>query len=147
MPPITLCRCLGLVYLGILAMAAPHAGAAEKKIYRCGQTYQQVPCPADGAASAQVVNASDSRTSEQRSDAKAAAAADKQQAKALEAERVQREKAAQPQQAPMGTSMKPAEAGASAPEAAEPRTHARRHKKKTSEPDRYMPNKPPADKG
>lgn len=140
-------RCLGLAYSVMLALAPSHGDAAENKIYRCGQTYQQVPCPADGAASAQVVNAGDPRTAEQRSDAKAAAAADKQQAKALVAERAQREKTAQPQLAPMGTSMRAAEPAASAPEAGEPRTHARKHKKKANEPDRYLPNKPPAGKG
>lgn len=136
---------LALACLWILVVAAPGTWAADKKIYRCGQTYQQVPCPADSAASARVINASDPRTAEQRSEGKAAASADKQQAKALEDERVRREKASQPQQAPMGTSMRPADPGASAPEA-EPRTHARKHKKKSTEPDRYMPNKPPSDK-
>lgn len=145
-PAIHRCLVLTVAFLGI-AVVASRAGAGEKKIYRCGQTYQQVPCAADSAASAQLVNASDPRTADQRADAKAAAAADKQQAKALLAEREQREKSTSQQQAPMGTSMKSAEPAASAPEPGDPRPHARKHKKKANEPDRYVPNKLPSDKG
>lgn len=140
------CRALVLACLGVGAINAT-AGAADNKIYRCGQTYQQVPCAADAAASGQAINANDARSAEQRSEARAAASADKQQARALIAERQQREKAIQPQQAPMGTSMKGAEPPASAPEPGAPPQHSKKHKKKTPEPDRYMPPKPTADKG
>jgi len=140
------CRALVLACLGLGAMSGM-AGAADNKVYRCGQTYQQIPCPADAAASSQAINAIDTRSAEQRSDARAAASADKRQAKTLIAERQQREKAIQPQQAPMGTSMKGVEPAASAPEPGSPPQHPKKHKKKTPEPDRYVPPKPPADKG
>jgi hypothetical protein len=142
------CRPLALACVGALVIAGHSASASEKKVYRCGQTYQQVPCPAEAGASGQAINANDPRSAEQRADARAAAAADKRQAKALAAERQQREKAIRPQQSPMGTSLKPGEPPASAPETGAPKTHAKKHKKKASEPDRYVPpSKPPTGKG
>lgn len=144
MPTPARCRALVLACLGC-GLIGGAAQAADSKVYRCGQTYQQVPCAADAAASGQAINTSDARSAEQRADARAAASADKQQAKALAAERQRREKAIQPQQAPMGTSMKGAEPPASTPESGAPTPHVKKHKKKTPEPDRYVPPKPPAD--
>ncbi|HEV8691364.1 MAG TPA: hypothetical protein VGQ91_13775 [Ideonella sp.] len=93
-----------------LALSAAWGAAAEDKIYRCGQTYQQVPCE-----QGQAIDASDTRTEAQRRDARAAVKADQQQAKDLVAERREREKAIKPQREPLTVGAKPAEAAASAP--------------------------------
>ena len=93
-----------------LAVCAAWGAAAEDKIYRCGQTYQQVPCE-----QGQAIDASDARTEAQRRDARAAVKSDQQQAKDLVAERREREKAITPQREPVGISAKPAESAASAP--------------------------------
>jgi hypothetical protein len=126
-----------------LACGAGVASASEAKVYRCGQTYQQAPC-APGTAG-QAIDADDPRSTEQRQDARAAAAADKRQARTLVAERRQREKETRPQQAPMIIGQRPPEpaAGASAPGTDKPQSKKR--KKKAPEPDRYLPW-PPADK-
>jgi hypothetical protein len=135
-------RALVLACLGLWTISGP-AGAADNKVYRCGQTYQQVPCTTD--ATGQAINADDPRSSDQRQDARATSAAEKRQAKALAAERLQREKAIQPQQAPLVVGLKPAEPAASAPAASADKQHSKKRKKKTPEPDRYMVP-PPADK-
>ena len=86
------------------------SASAEGKIYRCGQTYQQVPCE-----EGQAIDASDSRTAAQRREAQAAVKSDQQQAKELAAERRDREKAIKPQREPLATGVRPAELPASAP--------------------------------
>jgi hypothetical protein len=134
----TLVRCCLLA----LACGASMAGATEAKVYRCGQAYQQVPCTTDTPG--QAIDANDPRSAEQRQEARATAAADKRQAKTLAAERLQREKAIQPQQAPMVIGHKPAEPAASAPAPSADKPHPKKRKKKAPEPDRYMP--PPANK-
>jgi len=104
-----------------LALCAAGSATAEDKIYRCGQTYQQVPCE-----QGQVIDANDHRTEAQRRDAHAAAKASKQQAKDLEAERHEREKANKPQTEPMEIGgAEPAEPAASEAYAT-PRGHHRK---------------------
>jgi hypothetical protein len=100
----------------LFAFAGPGAHA-ESKIYRCGQTYQQVPCE-----QGQAIDASDQRTGAQRRDARDAAKSEQQQAKDLAAERRQREKAVTPQREVVrtGVAPKPAPAAASAALAAPP---------------------------
>lgn len=136
-----------LVRFCLLALAcgvSNMAWATEAKVYRCGHTYQQVPCTTDAAAS-QAIDANDPRSAEQRKEARAIAAADKRQAKTLMAERVQREKAARPQQEPMVIGQKPSEPAASASAPGDEKPHPKKRKKKTPEPDRYMAP-PSADK-
>lgn len=101
-------RLTGLLIALPCALAAAQAQPA---VYRCGQTYQQVPC-ATGAG--QAVDAADARTAAQREDARAAASAERQQARTLAAERREREKATAVQTAPMGIAAPSAEDAASA---------------------------------
>jgi hypothetical protein len=72
-----------------LALAAGAAMAQKTPIYRCGQTYSQVPCP-DG----HLIDSADPRTAAQRAQARRAAEAEKQQAARLERERSAAEAAA-----------------------------------------------------
>jgi hypothetical protein len=120
-----------------LAACGAAAASAEDKVYRCGQTYQQVPC-----AQGEVIDASDKRTEAQRHDANAAAKAEKQQAKDLEAERHQREKALKPQTEPVAIGAEPVEPAAS-DSFATPPGHPRKKKTKPGPGDpKYMA--PPA---
>ena len=96
----------GLLFLTLLAAAH----AADGGVYRCGQTYQQVPCE-----EGQAIDASDSRTAAQRREAQAAVKSDQQQAKERAAERREREKAIKPQREPLATGVRPVELPASAP--------------------------------
>jgi hypothetical protein len=126
-----------------LACGAGVTWGGNQKVYRCGQTYQQVPCATD--TTGQAVDAQDPRNAEQRKAARASAAADKRQAKTLATERVQREKAIQPQQAPLVIGQKPAEPAASAPTPGADKPHSKKRKNKAPEPDRYVAP-PPIDK-
>ncbi len=119
-----------------LVCGASLAWGGDATVYRCGQTYQQVPCTTDKTG--QAINANDPRSAEQRKDARATATADKRQAKTLAAERVQREKTIQPQQAPLLIGVKPTEPAASAPASGADKPHSKKRKKKTAEPDRYV---------
>ncbi|MEK8031677.1 hypothetical protein AACH06_12685 [Ideonella sp. DXS29W] len=135
----------GFVIVMAGGWAAP-GQAADKTVYRCGQTYQQVPCGPATAASASAINTQDTRTADQRADAKAAVTADKRRAQSLAAERRERNKALQPQQAPMGLGARvadePSHHAASSPTSGHSK---KRKKKKEPEPERYVPPpKPPA---
>lgn len=87
----TLSTCLALLAAAPAAMAtaAPSAGATT--VYRCGQTYQQVPCQ-----NGQAVTVDDARDPAQRQAAQQSAAADRHAADALAAERAKREQGLQP---------------------------------------------------
>jgi len=75
------------------ALAALSATAcAATEVYRCGQTYQQTPCPAG-----QTLTLDDSRSPAQQREAREAMAADQRLARQLAAERKAREKALKPQ--------------------------------------------------
>jgi hypothetical protein len=113
----------------LLALAGATAHAADGAIYRCGQTYQQHPC--DGG---QAVNASDPRSTDQRRDANAAAAAERRQAADLADERRDRERQVPKQAQPMVTGARPAEPAASAPPV-----------KTTHKPKRRKPGRPDSD--
>lgn len=113
----------------ILACMAP-AGAAT--VYRCGQTYQQVPC-----AGASAVEVADPRSADQRKSAKEAAEADRRQAKDLAAERREREKAATPQREPMGILVKAPDEPASASATATPKPGKKGQRK--AKPDTDLP--------
>ena len=65
-----------------LIVAGAACGAQAQAIYRCGQTYSQVPCP-DG----KIIDSSDPRSGAQRAEAKRAVAKEKQLAAKLERER------------------------------------------------------------
>lgn len=121
-------------------MLATAAGAADGTVYRCGPTYQQVPC-----AGGQAVDADDPRSAGQRRDARATASADRRKAHELAAERRAREKQVPAQQQPMGLGLKPAEPPASAPASAKTGTKKKRGK---SAPDNELPRylAPPAAK-
>jgi hypothetical protein len=116
----------------ILACIAP-AGAAT--VYRCGQTYQQVPC-----AGASAVEVADPRSADQRKSAREAVEADRRQAKELAAERREREKAATPQREPMGIVIKPPDEPASSSAAATPKPGKKGHRKTKADTDlpRYV---------
>ncbi|MEP6791347.1 MAG: hypothetical protein ABI907_08240 [Ramlibacter sp.] len=66
--------------------------ATAQNIYRCGETYSQQPC-----AGGKLVTADDARTSQQRTDAQAAAQRDAKAAEAMEKARMKQE--SQPAQA------------------------------------------------
>lgn len=73
-----------LLLMGLAASVAAPTWAAE--VYRCGQTYQDTPCP--GAKTVQV---DDKRDASQQQAARAVAAAEQRQAAQLAAERQTRE--------------------------------------------------------
>ena len=75
-----------------LAALCAHPAGAASAVYRCGQTYQQTPCPAG-----QVLNIDDSRSPGQQREAREAMAADQRVARQLAAERKAREKTLKPQ--------------------------------------------------
>lgn len=65
----------------VLGIAATAAGAATP-IYRCGQTYSQVPC-----AGGYIIESSDPRSAAQRAEARQAAQREKELAERMERER------------------------------------------------------------
>ena len=72
---------LALILIAVCAaFTVEHAQA--QAIYRCGQTYSQVPCP-DG----RIIDSSDPRTAAQRAEAKRVAIKERQLAAKLEKER------------------------------------------------------------
>ncbi|MBT9596356.1 MAG: hypothetical protein IV094_10265 [Vitreoscilla sp.] len=115
----------------ILACMAP-AGAAT--VYRCGQTYQQVPC-----AGASAVEVADPRSADQRKGAREAAEADRRQAKELAAERREREKAATPQREPMGILIKQPDEPASASAAGTSKPKPGKKGQRKAKPDTDLP--------
>ncbi len=96
--------------LGLLALSPAAPAAGNNTVYRCGQTYQQTPCPAG-----QAVNVADERDASQQADAKRAQAADKALAKDLAAERRERDKSAKPQTHAAGVALSPGPAASAAP--------------------------------
>lgn len=126
-------------FLSMLLLAAASAPAtAAQAVYRCGQTYQQTPCP---TGPEQALDVADHRTPEQRQGARAAAAAESRQARELAAERKARDKAIAPQTAPMGIAAPRADEAASAAET----DAAGKKKRKKSDDPRYW--SAPATKG
>ncbi|HJV69576.1 hypothetical protein [Ideonella sp.] len=125
----------------LLLTWATAAGAADGTVYRCGPTYQQVPC-----TGGQAVDADDARSASQRRDARSAAAAERRQASELAAERHAREKLAPAQRQPMGLGLKPAEPPASAPASGKAKPSKKKHHKPRPEDEspRYLA--PPAAK-
>lgn len=105
-----------LVFAWALAAAAT-ADAAP--IYRCGNTYSQVPCPEGGS----VVDATDPRTGAQRAEARRIAEAERKAAAQQERERKEKEQATA--QAAPGALTPPAPA-ASAASSPKGRTHAKK---------------------
>ncbi|MDP3700481.1 MAG: hypothetical protein Q8R72_06205 [Hylemonella sp.] len=75
-----------LVAVTLLALSLP---APAQKVYRCGNSYSQVPCP-DG----QAIDAADSRTPEQRKAHDASVRHEKRNADTLEKTRLKDEAAA-----------------------------------------------------
>lgn len=78
------------------------AAGNTSTVYRCGQTYQQTPCPAG-----QAVEVKDERDAAQQAGAKKALAADQALAKDLAAERREREKSVKPQTHAAGVPVSP----------------------------------------
>jgi hypothetical protein len=97
-----------ILVLACALAAAGSAGAAP--IYRCGNTYSQVPCPEGGS----IVEATDPRTGAQRAEARRVAETERKAAAAQERERKEKEQAAQ-QTVPGALTPAPAASAASAP--------------------------------
>jgi hypothetical protein len=130
---------LALLAMQLTAVSVP--ALAQQVVYRCGQTYQQMPCPAEPA---KPLDLADRRTPAQQQEARAAAMADRRQARELAAERKARDKAITPQAAPMGiASPRPDEAASSAE--GSPSKRRKKKSKKEDDPPRYWPA--PAAKG
>ena len=72
--------------LVLIAACALSTGAMAQKIYKCGSSYSQIPCP-EGVP----VEASDTRTSAQKTAANQASKSQAKQAQALEKERLKDE--------------------------------------------------------
>lgn len=125
--------------LSMLLAAASAPMAAPQAVYRCGQTYQQTPCP---AGPAQALDVADRRTTEQRQDARAAASAESRQARELAAERKARDKTITPQTTPMGIAAPQSDEPASAAQAG---ASGKKKKRKKTEDPRYW--SAPAAKG
>jgi hypothetical protein len=100
-----------LLAFALLLAAVGPAGAAP--IYRCGNTYSQVPCPEGGS----VVEATDPRTGAQRAEARRVAEAERKAAADQERERKEKEKAAQTVPGTLTPAPAPAASAASAPQA------------------------------
>lgn len=96
------------VLLGLAQPGTTLAAGSTSKVYRCGQTYQQTPCPAG-----QELNVADQRNPAQQAEARKALAADKALAKDLAAERHEREKSVKPQTHAAGVPVSPAGPAAS----------------------------------
>ena len=133
-----------------LASVVVAAQAGHTTVYRCGQTYQQVPCK-DG----QAVAVNDPRDPAQRQAAQQAAAAERRAADDLAAQRREREKALPPPTratgvAPAVAAAEPAASAAGKPargkggkhpkplDASDKTLHSARSDKKTA-PDAKMP--------
>jgi hypothetical protein len=131
-------------FLTCWLLAVGPAMAADAPVYRCGQTYQQLPC--EGG---QALDATDDRSADQRRDAQAAAAVARRQAAELAAERHAREKQAPLQRQPMGTGLKPVDPPASAPKASPTRHPKKKHAKPRPEDEtpRYLAPPPPKSGG
>lgn len=129
--------------LGLSLAATLAPATAQQAVYRCGQTYQQAPCaPGQG----QAVEVDDPRTTEQRQGARAAAAAETRQARALAAERRAREKAIKPQTEPMGIVAPRPDDAASATQGHGSSAKRRKKKKSKGEDDHPRYWSPPAAK-
>jgi hypothetical protein len=76
--------------IALFIVFAAHAATAAP-IYRCGQTYQQAPCPGG-----RLIDSSDPRTAAQRAEARRVSEREKKVAARLERERVAQEKATKP---------------------------------------------------
>jgi hypothetical protein len=74
----------------LLAAFAAHTAVAAP-IYRCGQTYQQSPCPGG-----QLIDSADPRTAAQRAEARRTSEREKKLAARMERERLAKEKADKP---------------------------------------------------
>lgn len=74
----------------LIAAYAISTGAAAQKVYKCGNSYSQIPCN-----DAVKVGADDTRTAIQKKESEKAVARDMQAAKAMEKERLAEEKRAQ----------------------------------------------------
>lgn len=70
----------------LIAACAASTAATAQKIYKCGSSYSQIPCP-EGVT----VEASDTRTAAQKNAANQASKSQAKQAQALEKERLQDE--------------------------------------------------------
>jgi hypothetical protein len=90
------------VFAALLCLPFAALAAGNTTVYRCGQTYQQSPCPAG-----QAVNVADEREAGQQAQAKKAQASDKALAKDLAAERREREKSVKPQAHAAGIPVSP----------------------------------------
>ncbi|MBP6675318.1 MAG: hypothetical protein KA185_08585 [Vitreoscilla sp.] len=93
----------------LLCLPLVALSAGNTNVYRCGQTYQQSPCPAG-----KEVNVADEREASQQAEAKKALASDRALARELEAERRQREKSVKPQTHAVGVPVSPGPAAQSA---------------------------------
>lgn len=108
-PPLRASTLFPWLALACLGLAAHTAVAGNTSVYRCGQTYQQTPCPA-----ARSVDVDDGRDAGQVRDSRAAARQERQLAKDLAAERREREKALKPQTQAAGVPVSPGAAPAAA---------------------------------
>ena len=115
---------MGAVLAATLVWSAP-ARAQSGQVYRCGDTYQQVPCE-----SGKAVDVADTRDAKQQKDAAAALAKDQQTAEKLRQERLARDKATPVQTAPAGITpaplAKPEAAAGDRPECKLPPGHGRK---------------------
>ena len=75
-----------------IAAYAISTGAMSQKVYRCGSTYSQIPCADGGVA----MEAQDTRTKAQKSQADAVIRSDAVTAKSMEKERLRQEAQVQP---------------------------------------------------
>jgi hypothetical protein len=78
------------IALIFIAACALSTGATAQNVYKCGSTYSQTPC-----TDAQGLQIDDKRTAVQKQEADRATVRDATAARALEVERVQKERAAQ----------------------------------------------------
>lgn len=112
----------------LIAACAVSTGAMAQKVYKCGSSYSQIPCP-DGAA----VETGDARTGAQKAAATQASKAQAKQAQALEKERLKDEAQARATDQAFAKAQGKTDQPAPKPMA----------KKKSKEPE-YFTAKPPA---
>lgn len=117
--------------LVLIAACAVSTGATAQKIYKCGSSYSQIPCP-DGVA----VEASDARTSAQKTAANQTSKSQAKQAQVLEKERLKDEAQARAADQAMAKAHSKKDPTDSKPAA----------KKKSKEPDYFTAKPVPAPK-
>ena len=128
------------IALLLIAACAVSTGAWGQKVYRCGASYSQTPCP-----DAAIVNAGDARSKAQKTQADQATARDVRTANTLEQARLRDEKAATAQSQPTAKGSKSKTSNSKAKTEAKAHGTTQKKSKKEKEPE-FFTAKPTPEK-